>query len=144
MLVVIMAGMGLLLRKQRTALPVIIDTTNYDDLLLRAKNAVAHVTIVSEVYALVENLDGNPDALELLKKYPETVRAAAWLHYINILGDDLHAADDALSLAHRLDANYLGTSKGYRIETAQNHVNSLRIELDEAVKRSGQPSLRLV
>jgi hypothetical protein len=139
-----MAGMGLLLRKQRTALPVIIDTTNLDDMLLRAKNAVVHVTYVSEVVALVRNLEANPDAQELLKSYPETVRAAAWLHYINILGGDLHTADNALSLAHGLDANTWGSTKNYRVETAQKHVDSLRAKLDTAVKLAGQPSLRRV
>ncbi len=108
--------------------------------------AARHHADVSAVVELVRQLDADPDALELIKSYPETVRAAAWLHYINQLGVALQAAQVKLQKAHdgELDALY-SYSHREAVTDQQQRVDNLRTKLDAAITASScQPGLRSI
>ncbi len=106
------------------------------DTVQRKPDAVTqHHMAVSAVVEMIRQLDtAEPDALKALEQYPEQVRAAAWVHYINTLGASLKEAQDYLAYCH----------KTYRspgsptIREAQTKVDSLRARLDAAVEASGQ------
>ncbi len=104
--------------------------------------AAQHHIDVSAVVKLVQQLDADPNALELIKSYPETVRAAAWLHYINTLGADLRRAQQRLSESHA-GKGYVEPVPQY-IDRDQARVDALRTKLDKAVEASGQTGLRPV
>lgn len=116
--------------------------------LQQLKEAAEHYADVSAVVTMMRQLDElDEDALELIKSYPETVRAAALLHYINILGSDLQVAQQSLSNAHTgKDAWYHSgyNSPAAMLEGRQKHVDTIRAKLDAAVKLSGQSGLRAV
>ena len=102
---------------------------------------VRHYADVSAVLGLLEQIEERPDIVERLREYPETVRAAAWLHYIDRLGHDLQQAQQVLSSEHQTDpSRYYNREAGKktRINNAQEHVNSLRVKLDAAIAASGQ------
>jgi hypothetical protein len=111
-----------------------------DEALARLGAGIKHHATVSAVLALMDQIEEHPDAIERLKEYPETVRAAAWLHYINRLGADLQHAQNRLSAAHQSQTNYAYTDvhKQNAINTAQNHVKDVRAKLDAAIAASGQ------
>ena len=114
-----------------------VETSSLEQALARIKDESTHAVHVSAVLGLMEQLENNPDALQLIKSYPETVVAASWLHYINILGADLQKAQEHLSRTHRSGGGE------YYIKPAQQHVDNLRAKLDAAVKASGQSGPRL-
>lgn len=102
-------------------------------------NGIRHAADISAVLGLLDQLEENPDAVALLQNYPETVRAAAWLHYINRLGSDLQHAQSELSNAHQSNYAFPGT-KEMAITSAQSHVDKVRSKLDTAIKASGIPA----
>ncbi|HEX7484450.1 MAG TPA: hypothetical protein VF281_04865 [Candidatus Saccharimonadales bacterium] len=114
--------------------------TNVEEVLERVGKGVKHHADVSAVLALMDQIEEHPDAIKRLQEYPEMVRAAAWLHYINCLGADLQSAQNRLSAAHRAttDHHFTETYKQNAITTAQKHVNDVRAKLDAAIAASGQ------
>lgn len=105
-----------------------------------AGQAIKHHTNASAVLALIDQIEEDPEAVERLQKYPETVRAAAWIHYVDCLGKDLQQAQARLSAAHQAQTNYAfnDAHKQNAINTAQNHVKDVRAKLDAAIAASGQ------
>lgn len=101
---------------------------------------IRHHAEVSAVLGLMDQLAEQPDAVERLRDYPETVRAAAWLHYINRLGSDLQKAQTELSTVHQTpDYRYsMLNTKSQAINAAQQHVDAIRRKLDAAIEASGQ------
>lgn len=99
--------------------------------------AARHHADVSAVVEMVRQLDADPDALELIKSYPETIRAAAWLHYINSLGATLQSLQDNEARVRR---------EGYMTmaDNCQSQVAAVREQLDAAIAASGQSGLRSV
>jgi len=138
---VIVVGMCILLRKQRAPLPVFIDTTDLDAVVTRAMSALAHATDVSAVVKLVNQLDEDPGALELLKSYPETVRAAALLHRVNTLGADSQAAHEVLSEANGLSTHSYNNDEKKR---ARAHVEQVHAELNKAIELCNEANLSRV
>ena len=112
-------------------------TFDFDGSLRRAMDATEHATDVSSVIKLMSQLEHNPNAMELIKSYPETVLAAAWLHRVNSLGDDLRKANKELSYAHE---NYSITSD--KVKKANAKVESIQAKLTAAVTASGEVGLR--
>lgn len=112
------------------------------------KRAAEHYADVSAVVAMVTQLhELDNDAIERLKSYPETVQAAAWLHYVNVLGSDLQAAQKLLSEAHQGKWHYEGYGSSALVEarkTCQQHVDEVRAKLDAAIRASGRTGLRAV
>ena len=101
------------------------------------KAAAQHYADVSAVVEMMRQLDElDEDAVALLKSYPETVRATAWLHYTNVLGADLQHAQKQLSMAHQTYQR----ADSHSVKAAQAHVDSVRAKLDHAIKLSGQPT----
>lgn len=145
--VTLIALLVVLIRNKSKPAVITVDTTQFDAELERIMSATAHAADVSAVLKLMEQLDDNEDALELIKSYPETVRAAAWLHYINTLGADLQAAQKDLSDAHQGKGRFQ-YHHGYMLadlrKGTQEHVDMIRAKLDKAVAASGQSGLRLV
>ena len=129
-----------LLRKGAETDVRITMTTELDRAIERIDMAIRHHTDVAAVVEMVRQLDANPDSLELIKSYPETVRAAALLHYTNILGSSLQAAQNRLSAAYNSSSVY----KRDFINVAQREVDALRSKLDAAIQASGQNGLRSV
>ena len=82
----LLIGVLVVLVKRRKPTTVVLDTTGFTAELDRIMKSTAHAAEVSAVLGLMKDLENNPDALALIQDYPETVRAAAWLHYINRLG----------------------------------------------------------
>ena len=115
-------------------------TADFSAELKKLTDGVSHSVDVSAVVEMVRQLDTDPDALEKIESYPETVRAAAWLHYIDQLGDDLRKAQMHLSKSH---SSYRSCEAPV-VKSAQEHVNALRAKLDTAVAASGQSGLRAV
>lgn len=113
-----------------------------NDEVARLQRAAEHHADVSAVVAMMRQLDElDEDAVELLERYPESVRAAAWLHYINRLGADLQAAQQRLSNAHQGTgpfANYYSGDLPGLQKKCQQHVDDLRAKLDKAIELSGQ------
>lgn len=107
----------------------------------RLGRAVQHHVEVSAVVELVRQLDADPKALELIKSYPETVRAAAWLHYINTLGAALQHSQKRLSDQYRNDD---GKDRYSYVSSAHKQVNAIRAELDAAIAASDGGGLRTV
>ena len=94
--------------------------------------AAQHHVEVSSVVAMVRQLEElEPDAIELLRSYPQSVRAAAMLHYTSALGSDLRAAHTQLSRMHQN-----GPVWQKEQAAAQAHVDALQAKLDAAVARS--------
>lgn len=109
------------------------------------RQAAEHYTDVSAVVAMIHQLDElDHDARLKLESYPEVVRAAAWLHYINTLGSDLQAAQMKLSDAHQGKDHWaivIGVHNQEELIAArQQHVDNLRAKLDKAIELSGQPT----
>ena len=107
----------------------------------RINDGVRHnidVSAILEMFTQIEQFSDEDRAR--LESYPETVRAAAWLHYINGLGRDLQHAQDELSQINRgPDHNFfLSGGKAETIKAAQLHVDGLRTKLDAAIAASGQ------
>jgi len=143
LLLILVVAVVALHRMRSQSVNLAMDTGAIDDAIERLQHSVAHVVDVSAVVELIAQLDANPDAIELLKDYPEKVRAAAWLHYINKLGSDLQHAQNILSSAHRGEINY-GYERSKHISNAQRHVDEVRAKLDAAITASGQPRLHKV
>ncbi len=101
--------------------------------------ATRHYVDVSAVVEMVQQLEElDENALERLKSYPESVRAAAWLHYINQLGSALqHAQAD-------LNQSYVVSSLATLQTQRKAKVDELRSLLDKAILQSGQTGLRVV
>ncbi|MGB2787531.1 MAG: hypothetical protein WBB94_04070 [Candidatus Saccharimonadaceae bacterium] len=112
-----------------------------DAIVDRLGRAVQHHVEVSAVVELVRQLDADPKALELIKSYPETVRAAAWLHYINTLGEALQHAQTMLASAYCQDD---GNDRFGFVRSRRERVNAIRAELDAAIAASGGGGLRTV
>jgi hypothetical protein len=116
--------------------------TNIKEVLEQVGSDVKHVADVSAVLSLMDQIEGQPDVIERLQEYPETVRAAAWIHYINCLGNDLRQAQLVLSHLHQKPYTdwYTGDhrAKDQEVELAQSHVNGIRAKLDAAIAASGQ------
>ena len=122
-----------LLRKQQTAPKMISIAPGVDEAIERLKQSVEHHVDVSAVVGMINSFDTHPGALERLKNYPEDVRAAAWLHYINGLGAALQRAQKSLKQA--LEEKYI--TDPY-IELTQRKVDTIRAKLDAAIAASGQ------
>lgn len=136
LLALIFAALVALIRKDTTPTLDLTLSAQFDEAIERLGRAVQHHADVSAVVEMVRQLDADPDALELLKSYPETVRAAAWLHYINTLGADLQHAQKSLSNAHTGRTQYYNQQGG--IDARQKDVDAIRAKLDAAIKASGQ------
>jgi YesN/AraC family two-component response regulator len=120
-----------------------IDKEELEQILSRIIQALEHHADVSAVVALIKGLDADPDALEKIKEFPEKVRATSWLHYINLLGVDLKAAQEHLSREHR--STYGSSSfKASMVSSAQTEVNSIRAKLDAAIEASGMSRVHAV
>lgn len=89
----------------------------------------------ADVNAVVEMIrqiaEGDADAVELLKQYPESVRAAAWLHYINTLGSSLQSAQNELSS----DLEYHNPN-GVIVMATEAKVHAIRNMLNTAIAAS--------
>ena len=104
------------------------------------RQAAEHHADVSAVVEMVRQLDEmDDDAIALLQSYPASVRAATWLHAINLLGSDLQAAQQQLSDAHTSSHAPQAT-----IDHRQRRVDSLRAKLDQAIKASGYTGMHVV
>lgn len=113
-----------------------------DAIVDRLGRAIQHHADVSAVIGLIRQLDADPEALELIKSYPETVRAAAWLHYINTLGAALHHAQKKLSYQYQADD---GNDRYNLVSSRQKQVDDIRAKLDAAaIAASGRGGLRAV
>jgi hypothetical protein len=133
--------------RQNQVRPLTVDAVALGEAVDRIKVEAHHAADVSAVLKLMEQLDGQPDALELIKSYPKTVQAAAWLHYINTLGASLQAAQVRLQQAH--DGTYNASDYGHVtrpsvIDTEQKRVDTIRAKLDAAIVASGQFGLHSV
>ena len=121
------------------------------DQIQQLKEATEHFVDVSAVVIMMRQLDElDEDALELIKSYPETVRAAALLHYVNVSGADLQAAQKSLSRAHQGQDQWYSyggvgvSSQSHLIQARQQHVDTIRAKLDHAIELSGHTGLRAV
>lgn len=96
-----------------------------------------HYADVSAVLAMVRQIDEmDEDAVRLLESYPDSVRAAAWLHYINNLGAALQAEQDNLRRNFQVYGNGMGVEE---------RIRELRSKLDDAIAQSRQTgSLRTI
>lgn len=131
-LILVLILMQLIRNRKSTQIQLSVDLTN---LIQRLEAATRHHADVSAVVTMIQQLDElDEDVLELIRSYPETVRAAAWLHYVNVLGSDLQAAQLALSKAHRNHSD----PNGLTIKSAQAKVDAIRVKLDKAIAASGQ------
>lgn len=139
-LLLIFGALVVLIRKQANPTLDLSLSTQVSEAIQEIDRAISHHVDVSAVAEMVRQLDADPDVLELIKSYPETVRAAAWLHYINTLGADLQHAQKGLSKAHALYSNPQSPST----IQAQANVDAIRAKLDAAIKASGQSGLRPV
>jgi hypothetical protein len=143
-LLLILGALVVLIRKQSNPKFDLALKAQVDEAIRQIDRATSHYTDVSAVVEMVRQLDADPDVLELIKSYPETVRTAAWLHYINALGADLQAAQKSLSRAHqRMDTSLLGNQESF-IASRQHEVDVIRAKLDAAIAASGQSGLRPV
>lgn len=108
-------------------------------ILREVELATRHYVNVSAVVEMVQQLEElDENALERLKSYPESVRAAAWLHYINQLGSALqHVQAD-------LNQSYVVSSLATLQTQRKAKVDELRSLLDKAILQSGQTGLRVV
>jgi|GEM_PF-6403519 len=141
LLVIIVVLLTMLLRKPIGPRNVeFLINTNIKEVLEKVGGDVRHVADVSAILSLMDQIEEQPDVIERLQEYPETVRAAVWIHYINCLGNDLRQAQLVLSEAHQAQTNYVFTDahKQNAINNAQNHVKDLRAKLDAAIAASGQ------
>lgn len=137
----LLIGVLVVLVKRHKPTTVVLDSTGFTAELDRIMKSTAHAAEISAVLGLTKDLEDNPDALALIQDYPETVRAAAWLHYINRLGSDLQAAQTVLSHAHQQTGPYepgrfygdLASAQKAR----QQHVDIVRAKLDAVIKASG-------
>lgn len=132
-LIVIAGLLALMLLTRRRDQLVEVQVTGVDEAIVRLGRAVEHHVDVSAVVSLIRQIEQHPDALEQLRHYPETVRAAAWLHYINCLGADLQAAQSELS---RMQQTY--SPRVSYVTDAQEKVDAIRSKLDAAIMASGQ------
>lgn len=112
--------------------------------LAEIERALSHHTDVSAVVQMVRQIDElDEDAMELLKSYPENVRAAAWLHRINCLGADLQAAQQKLSDSHQGKGSYSSvmlttTSLDAHRKRNQELVDEISNKLNSAIETSHQ------
>ncbi len=137
-LILVLILMQLIRNRKSTQVQLSINLTNQ---IQRLEAAAQHHADVSAVVTMIQQLDElDEDVLELIKSYPETVRAAAWLHYVNVLGSDLQAAQLALSKVHRDHSD----PNGPTIKAAQTKVDAIRVKLDKAIAASGQSGLHIV
>lgn len=102
-------------------------------MLSEINDSIKHHAEISAVLGLIKQLDADPDAMELINSYPQTVRAAAMLHYVNTLGSALQHAQDDLARIHK---HYGSTAQV--TTSAQQDVDSIRHKLDAAVAASKQ------
>jgi len=146
LVLVALVVIAFILVKRRKPISLVVDTTNFENHLEHVMASTAHAAEVSAVLGLMKQLDDQPDSLALIQSYPETVRAAAWLHYINRLGSDLQYAQKQLSDAHQRKGSYSSPYADIdRLRNAcQQHVDSVRAKLDRAIAASGQVGLRKV
>ncbi len=101
---------------------------------------IGHHVQVSAVLAMVKQIEeGDPNAVKLLKLYPEQVRAAAWLYTINKLGVDIKAETDKLSGAHKT----FGANHPYT-KDVQASLDAMYTKLGAATAASGQRGLHVV
>lgn len=105
-----------------------------DDAVDRLYRAAEHYADVSSVVAMMRQLDElDTGAIELIKSYPKAVQAAALLHFSNVLGADLQAAQRELSESHqRMDLTYV-------IDHRQERVDMIRAKLDKVVEMTAGP-----
>lgn len=137
LVVITLIVIATLLSKSRTTyMPSF--TVDLENHINRLKCAAEHYVDVSAVVTMMSQLDKmDKDALALLVSYPEAVRAAALLHYVNCLGADLQAAQRHLSNAHQekgkysSGAGFFGNIANARHE-CQSHVDDIRAKLDVA------------
>lgn len=132
-----------LLRKQWTNQVDVQLSAGIDEAITRLGQATQHYVDVNAVVAMVRQLDEHPDALELIKSYPESVRAAAWLHCINTLGSSLQEAQSQLAQKNKMRGQFGGTWEG-DVKRAQRYVDDIRAKLDAAVSASGHSGIRSV
>ena len=109
-------------------------------ILREVQLATRHYVDVSAVVAMVQQIEEmNEDARERLSSYPQQVSAAAWLHYINTLGQALQDAQTELAQSYIGHAHTAATRQ-HRKEK----VEELRAMLDRAIELSVQTDLRVV
>lgn len=129
----------LLKRQQVTQYELSLDPRFTKQIADLGKSA-RHYADVSAVLGLMDQITEHPDVINKLREYPETVRAAAWIHCINRLGGDLQDAQDSLSIVHKNPDYHHGGPSGKKgaIDRAQAHVDGIRTKLDAAIAASGQ------
>ena len=109
-------------------------------ILREVELATRHYVNVSAVVEMVQQLEElDEGALERLKLYPESVRAAAWLHLIDQLGQALRDAQTEFAQSYIGQAHTAATRQ-HRKEK----VEELRAMLDRAIELSVQTDLRVV
>lgn len=147
LIVVLLVVIALILWKGRTTHLRAQLSIGLGDQITELQRAAEHHADVSAVVSMVRQLDEmDEDAVALLGSYPESVRAAAWLHYINRLGSDLQAAQQRLSDAHQHEgayAHFYGDITTAR-QSCQQHVDDVRAKLDKAIELSGHIRLQAV
>lgn len=87
------------------------------------------------VTKLARQLSADPEPMKQAKMHAESIRAAAWLHYIELLGKDLRKAQEVLSNTQRWHmANSYEFS--FYVGPEQHAVDTIRAKLDAAVKEA--------
>lgn len=105
--------------------------------LKQAADHYADVLAVVEMMRQLGELD--EDALAKLQSYPEQVRAAALLHFIDTLGSALRDKQTAYAEAVKVRGATHPITVSYNSQ-----VGIIRNQLDEAVKMAGSVTLRAV
>lgn len=131
MLMLLVAIVALLWRRDDTYLVELNVRPEIEASIQRLATAARHYGDVSAVVEMVRQLDADPDAAALIQSYPQTVRAAAWLHYINVLGATLHSLQEQEAMARQ--RGFVGSADEYRQQ-----VVNVREQLDAAIAASGQ------
>jgi hypothetical protein len=140
-LIVIAVLLSKLLKRQQVTQYELTLDPRFTKQIADLGKSVRHHADISAILGIMDKLTEDPTAIERLREYPETVRAALWLHYVKCLGDDLRQAQDELSRVHQArDYEFHGPSgKNSAIVTAQAHIDGIRKKLDAAIAASGQP-----
>lgn len=105
-----------------------------DGTIQRLDAAIEHHAEIDAILAIIKQIDdGNFDAVELLKQFPEKLCAAAWLYTINKLGADIEVETSRLSGAHRT----WGAHNNYTIGV-QASLDAMRAKLNAAIAASAK------
>lgn len=104
---------------------------NVEGAIKRLTDASTHHIEVNAVLALTKDLNHDPDLLQKLEPYSRTIVAAALLHRVNSLGNDLREAQQVLSEDREQLARYGGSYKS-DVQRGEALVADLHSQLDQA------------